>query len=67
MYMSDRELIEMALGYFYLRGGSENGISGTAIDHKGDVSYVTIAYNFHCYVVKVNRKTGLGLGLTKVF
>lgn len=67
MYMSDRELIEMAKGYFYLRGGSESGITGTAIDHKGDISYVTIAYNFHCYIVKVNRKTGLGLGMTKVF
>ncbi len=67
MYMSDRELIEMAKGYFYLKGGKESGITGTAIDHKGDVSYVTIAYNFHCYIVKVNRKTGLGLGLTKVF
>ena len=67
MYMSDRELIEMAKGYFYLKGGSESGITGTAIDHNGDVSYVTIAYNFHCYIVKVNRKTGLGLGLTKVF
>lgn len=67
MYMSDRELIEMAKGYFYLKGGSESGITGTAIDHKGDVSYVTIAYNFHCYIVKVNRKTGLGLGMTKVF
>lgn len=67
MYMSDRELIEMAKGYFYLKGGSEKGITGTAIDHKGDVSYVTIAYNFHCYIVKVNRKTGLGLGMKKVF
>ncbi len=67
MYMSDKELIEMAKGYFYLKGGSERGITGTAIDHKGDVSYVTIAYNFHCYIVKVNRKTGLGLGMKKVF
>lgn len=67
MYMSDRELIEMAKGYFYLRGGSESGITGAAIDHKGDVSYVTIAYNFHCYIIKVDRRTGLGLGMTKVF
>ena len=67
MYMSDRELIEMAKGYFYLRGGSESGITGTAIDHKGNVSYVTIAYNFHCYIIKVDRRTGLGLGIRKLF
>ena len=67
MYMSDRELIDMAKGYFYLRGGSESGITGTAIDHDGNVSYITIAYNFHCYIVKVDRRTGLGLGMTKVF
>ena len=67
MYLSDRELIEMAKGYFYLRGGSESGITGTAIDHSGNISYVTIAYNFHCYIVKVDRKTGAGLGMTQVF
>lgn len=67
-YKSDRELIEMAKGYFYLHGGSENGITGTSIEHSGDISYVYIAYNYqHCYVVKLNRKTGLGLGMTKQF
>ena len=67
MYMSDRELIEMAKGYFYLRGGSEYGITGTTIEHSGNVSYVYIAYNFHCYIVKVDRRTGRGLGMTKAF
>lgn len=67
-YKSDRELIEMAKGYFYLRGGSESGITGTGIDHKGDVSYVSIAYNYtHCYIIKVDRKTGRALGMTKQF
>lgn len=66
-YMSDRELIEMAKGYFVLHGGSYDSISDAAIDHKGNTSYVTLAVNFHCYIVKVNRKTGLGLGMTKVF
>ena len=65
--MSDKELIEMAKGYFYLHGGSENGITGATIEHNGDVSYVYIAYNFHCFIIKLNRKTGLGLGMTKQF
>ena len=68
MYMSDRELIEMAKGYFYLRGGSESGITGTGIDHNGDKSYVSIAYNYsHCYIITVDRKTGRALGMRKVF
>ena len=68
MYMSDRELIEMAKGYFYLCGGSESGITGTGIDHNGDVSYVSIAYNYaHCYIITVDRKTGRALRMRKVF
>ena len=67
IYMSDRELIEMAKGYFSLCGGSYDSVSDATIEHKGDTSYVYLAVNFHCYVVKVNRKTGLGLGLKKLF
>ena len=68
MYMSDRELIEMAKGYFYLRGGSESGITGTGIDHNGNVSYVSIAIGYsHCYIITVDRRTGLGLGIRKLF
>ena len=66
-YMSDRELIEMAKGYFALCGGSYDDISDATIEHHGDISYVYIAYYFHCYLVKVERKTGLALSLTKLF
>ena len=68
MYMSDRELIEMAEGYFYLCGGSESGITGTGIDYDGNYAYVSIAYNYqHCYIIKVDRKTGRALGMSQVF
>lgn len=67
MYMSDRELIDMAKGYFVLRGGSYESIMGAAIDHVGNYSYVTFSVNFHCYIVKLDRRTGVGLGMTKVF
>ncbi len=67
MFMSDRELIECAKGYFVLRGGSYGSISDAAIDHKGNISYVTLAVNFHCYVIKVDRKTGAAFGMSKLF
>ena len=66
-YMSDSELIQMAKGYFVLCGGVYENISGASIEHSGNISYVYLAYNFHCYVVKLNRKTGVGLGLSKLF
>ena len=67
-YMSDHELVEMAKGYFALRGGSYDSITGTGIEHSGNISYVSIAVGYaHCYIVKLNRKTGLGLGITKLF
>ena len=67
MYMSDRELIDMAKGYFSLSGGSYDSVSDATIEHNGNVSYVYLAVNFHCYVVKVDRKTGRGLGIAKLF
>lgn len=67
-YMSDRELIEMAKGYFVLCGGIYENVTGSSISHSGGYSYVYLAYGYaHCYVIKLNRKTGVGLGIKKLF